>query len=100
MLVLKEDALPYHIDPITLETLGRWGFHGKWTATSMSARPKIDPVTGEMIAYSYQAKGDLSDDVAVYTVSPRVASSRPCVAKTSARRAGDIAACAATRSRG
>ena len=71
MLVLKEDALPYHIDPVTLETLGRWDFHGKWTATSMSAHPKIDPLTGEMIAYGYQAKGDLTDDIAVYTVNPQ-----------------------------
>jgi carotenoid cleavage dioxygenase-like enzyme len=71
MLVLKEDALPYHIDPFSLETLGRWDFHGKWTAASMSAHPKIDPLTGEMIAYSYQAKGDLTDDIAVYTVNPQ-----------------------------
>jgi carotenoid cleavage dioxygenase-like enzyme len=70
MLVLKEDALPYYIDPHSLETLGRWDFHGKWTATSMSAHPKIDPLTGHMIAYGYQAKGDLSDDIAVYTVNP------------------------------
>jgi carotenoid cleavage dioxygenase len=70
MLVLKEDALPYYIDPHSLETLGRWDFHGKWTATSMSAHPKIDPLTGQMIAYGYQAKGDLSDDIAVYTVNP------------------------------
>ena len=70
MLMLKEDALPYSIDPITLETYGTWDFHGKWTATSMSAHPKIDPVTGEMIAYSYQAKGDLSDDIAVFTINP------------------------------
>ena len=70
MLVLKEDALPYAIDPISLETLGSWDFHGKWTATSMSAHPKIDPVTGDMIAYGYQAKGDLSDDIAVYTINP------------------------------
>jgi carotenoid cleavage dioxygenase len=70
MMVLKEDSLPYLIDPVTLDTLGRWDFHGKWTATSMSAHPKIDPVSGEMIAYSYQAKGDLSDDIAVYTVDP------------------------------
>jgi carotenoid cleavage dioxygenase-like enzyme len=70
MMMLKEDGLPYAIDPVSLETLGRWDFHGKWTATSMSAHPKIDPVTGEMIAYSYQAKGDLSDDIAIYTVNP------------------------------
>jgi len=71
MLVLKEDALPYHIDPYSLETLGLWDFHGKWTAVSMSAHPKIDPVTGEMIAYSYQARGDLTDDIAVYTIDPQ-----------------------------
>ena len=69
MLMLKEDALPWVIDPHSLETLGVWDFNGKWTATSMSAHPKIDPVTGEMIAYSYQAKGDLTDDIAVYTVN-------------------------------
>ena len=71
MMVLKEDAMPYLIDPHSLETLGRWDFDGKWTATSMSAHPKIDPLTGHMIAYSYQAKGDLSDDIAVYTVDPQ-----------------------------
>jgi len=63
--------MPYLIDPHSLETLGRWDFGGKWTATSMSAHPKIDPLTGHMIAYSYQAKGDLSDDIAVYTVDPQ-----------------------------
>jgi carotenoid cleavage dioxygenase len=36
----------------------------------MSAHPKIDPLTGHMIAYGYQAKGDLTDDIAVYTVNP------------------------------
>jgi carotenoid cleavage dioxygenase-like enzyme len=71
MLVLKEDSLPYHIDPYSLETLGRWDFHGKWTATTMSAHPKIDPMTGEMIAYGYQARGDLTDDIAVYTIGPQ-----------------------------
>lgn len=70
MLVLKEDSLPYTIDPFTLETKGQWDFHGKYTATSMSAHPKIDPITGEMICYGYQAKGDLSKDIAVYTVNP------------------------------
>jgi carotenoid cleavage dioxygenase len=69
MLVLKEDSLPWYVDPHTLETKGVWTFDGRYTATSMSAHPKIDPVTGEMIAYGYQAKGDLSNDIAVYTVN-------------------------------
>ena len=71
MFVLKEDSRPWTVDPHTLETLGPWDFHGKYTATTMSAHPKIDPVTGEMIAYGYEAKGILTTDIAVYTVSPK-----------------------------
>ena len=69
--MLKEDSLPWTVDPHTLETQGTWDFNGKYTATTMSAHPKIDPVTGEMIAYGYQAKGDLTDDIAVYTMNPK-----------------------------
>ena len=50
---------------------GEWNFNGKYTATTMAAHPKIDPVTGDMIAYGYQAKGDLTDDIAVYTMNPK-----------------------------
>lgn len=71
LYVLKEDSLPYYVDPHTLATLGEWNWNGKYTATSMSAHPKVDPVSGEMIAYGYQAKGDLSTDIAVYTMSPK-----------------------------
>lgn len=71
LFTLKEDSLPYTVDPHTLETLGDWNFYGKYTAKTMSAHPKIDPLTGEMIAYGYQAKGDLTKDIAVYTINPQ-----------------------------
>jgi carotenoid cleavage dioxygenase-like enzyme len=71
LFVLKEDSLPYLVDPHTLETLGDWNFYGKYTAQTMSAHPKIDPVSGEMIAYGYQAKGILTKDIAVYTINPQ-----------------------------
>lgn len=71
LFALKEDSLPYSVDPHTLETFGDWDFNGKYTAKTMSAHPKIDPRTGEMIAYGYQAKGDLTKDIAVYTINPR-----------------------------
>ncbi|MDT8397364.1 MAG: carotenoid oxygenase family protein [Pseudomonadales bacterium] len=72
MLVYKEDSLPYEINPYTLETIqGGFDYQGKFTSKTCSAHPKIDPVSGEMIAYGYQAKGDLSDDIAVYTISPQ-----------------------------
>ncbi|HEY1899210.1 MAG TPA: carotenoid oxygenase family protein [Steroidobacteraceae bacterium] len=70
LFVLKEDSLPYYVDPHTLETKGDWNFHGKYTAKTMSAHPKIDPLTGEMIAYGYEAKGILTKDIAVYTINP------------------------------
>jgi carotenoid cleavage dioxygenase-like enzyme len=71
LFVLKEDSRAWHVDPHTLETYGVWDFNGKYTAKTMSAHPKIDPVTGQMIAYGYQAKGDLTDDIAVYTINPK-----------------------------
>ncbi len=70
MLVLKEDAQPYEIDPYTLETIGPWDFEGRLTSDTFSAHPKVDPESGVMIAYGYQAKGDLSDDVAFYEIDP------------------------------
>ena len=70
-MALKEDSLPYLLDPHTLDTLGTWDFHGKYKAVSMSAHPKVDPVNGQMIAYGYQAKGDLTDDIAIYTMDPK-----------------------------
>ncbi len=71
LLVLKEDSLAYTVNPHTLETEGVWDFHGKWKAETMSAHPKIDPVNGHMVAYGYQAKGLLSDDVAYYTIDKK-----------------------------
>lgn len=68
LLVLKEDSLPWTVHPHTLETEGVWDYNGKYTAKTFSAHPKIDPVNGQMIAYGYQAKGDLTDDNAVYTI--------------------------------
>jgi carotenoid cleavage dioxygenase len=65
---LKEDSLPWIINPHTLETEGEWDFYGKYKGTTMSAHPKIDAETGDMIAYGYQAKGDLTRDVVSYIV--------------------------------
>jgi carotenoid cleavage dioxygenase-like enzyme len=68
LLALKEDSQPYSIDPHTLDTYGPYDFNGKYKAETFSAHPKIDPVSGEMVAYGYQAKGLLTDDVAFYVM--------------------------------
>ena len=68
---MKEEGLPVRLDPDTLDTLGEWDFGGKMTAKTFTAHPKLDPRTGELIAFSYEAKGDCSDDLAVYVIDKR-----------------------------
>jgi carotenoid cleavage dioxygenase len=70
LLTLKEDGLPYEIDPLTLDTLGQWDYHGKYKSQTHTAHTKIDPVSGEMITYGYEATGAATRDVFVYTVAP------------------------------
>jgi carotenoid cleavage dioxygenase-like enzyme len=71
LYALKEDAQPFEIDPNTLETLGPWNFDGAYKAQTFSAHPKVDPLSGDMICYGYEATGMCTDDLWIYTVSPQ-----------------------------
>jgi len=68
---LKEEGLPVRLDPHTLETLGEWDYEGTFAAKTFTAHPKLDPRTGELVAFSYEATGDCTDDLAVYVIDPR-----------------------------
>lgn len=68
LFALKEDGLPCQINPATLDTVGPYDFGGKWQSQTFTAHAKIDPVSGEMIAFGYEATGLASDDVFVYTI--------------------------------
>jgi carotenoid cleavage dioxygenase-like enzyme len=68
LFTLKEDGLPHRIDPLTLETLGVWDFDGAWKSQTFTAHPKIDPVSGEMIAFGYEATGLATNDVFIYAI--------------------------------
>ncbi|MEH6567702.1 MAG: carotenoid oxygenase family protein [Halioglobus sp.] len=68
MLLLEEGHLPFEMDPDTLESHGAWSFYGKLT-TTMTAHPKVDPVTGEMLFYAYMATGPFTDDMGLYRVN-------------------------------
>jgi carotenoid cleavage dioxygenase-like enzyme len=69
LFTLKEDSLPYEIDCNTLQTIGPWDFNGKYKSLTFTAHPKVDPVTGEMICYGYEATGLESNDVFLYTIN-------------------------------
>jgi carotenoid cleavage dioxygenase len=68
LLVLKEDDLPYALDPETLETIGRHDYDGQVRAVSMTAHPKVDTVRDALYTFSYQAKGDATTDIVFYEI--------------------------------
>ena len=70
LYALKESQRPMELDPATLETRGLWDFGGKLTSKTFTAHPKIDPETGEAIAFGYNTPGHASEDIEVYTISP------------------------------
>jgi len=55
LLALLEVDLPTELDPRTLDTRGRHSFGGK-LATEMTAHPKVDPETGELLFFGYSAE--------------------------------------------
>ncbi len=54
LLALEEAHAPFAVDPDTLESLGAWTFDGALTGP-MTAHPKMDPKTGEMLFFGYMA---------------------------------------------
>jgi len=70
LLALREDSPPVAMDPLTLETIGNWDFHGTLPGPTFTAHPKVDPETGQMIAFGFAAKGLYSRDVCYYEISP------------------------------
>ncbi|MEJ0098531.1 MAG: carotenoid oxygenase family protein [Pseudomonadota bacterium] len=47
LYALREDSIPTELDPDTLETRGPAAFKPQLATRTMTAHPKIDPVTGE-----------------------------------------------------
>jgi len=70
LLALKEDDLPYELDPDTLETRGRFDYGGGIKSVWLAAHPHLDQVTNELLTFAYQAKGDGTTDVVYYVIGP------------------------------
>ncbi len=64
LLMTKEDGHPYQIDPHTLATLGSYDFDGALKSETMTAHVRVDPATGEMFFFGYEAGGLASTKVA------------------------------------
>ncbi|HDR9879868.1 TPA: carotenoid oxygenase family protein [Burkholderia cenocepacia] len=69
LLALKEDNLPYAMDPDTLETIGVWDFGGQVRSATFTAHPKVDPETGDLLCFAYEAKGEGTPDIAYYEIA-------------------------------
>ncbi|WP_137130929.1 carotenoid oxygenase family protein [Rhizobium sp. FY34] len=70
LFALKEDSRPIELDPNTLDTIGYYDFDKRLTQGTFTAHPKIDPETGELIAFSYNAEGIGSTTIWTHVISP------------------------------
>jgi carotenoid cleavage dioxygenase-like enzyme len=59
LLALEEGHLPTEIEPGTLKRLGYCDYDGG-IGGRFTAHPKIDPITGEMVFFGYNAAGPLT----------------------------------------
>jgi carotenoid cleavage dioxygenase-like enzyme len=69
LFALKEDSQPMELNPSTLETIGPWDFDGVLRSRTFTAHPKIDPVSGEMMAFAYNSPGRTSNIIEIYWIS-------------------------------
>jgi carotenoid cleavage dioxygenase-like enzyme len=70
LLMTKEDGRAYEVNPHTLETIGSYDFGGKLRSPTMTAHVRVDPQSGEMFFFGYEAGGLCSTDVA-YCIADR-----------------------------
>ena len=68
LLATKEDGRPYRMNPHTLETYGSWDYAGKLKSETMTAHVRVDPVTGEMFSFGYEATGLCSKTMSYFIV--------------------------------
>ena len=67
LLALEEGHAPFEVDPDTLDSIGPWTFGDKLVGP-MTAHPKIDAETGEMLFFGYNADGNISEHMSFHVV--------------------------------
>ncbi|MGD8418632.1 MAG: carotenoid oxygenase family protein, partial [Pseudomonadales bacterium] len=68
LLALEEAHAPFEVDPETLASMGSWTFDGALSGP-MTAHPKMDPKTGEMLFFGYMADGPFGRQVSYQVVN-------------------------------
>jgi len=71
LLALKEDSPPCAMDLNTLEMVDPvYTFDGQLNSAAFTAHPKVDSVTGNIVAFGYEAQGHGSDIVTAFEITP------------------------------
>jgi carotenoid cleavage dioxygenase len=70
LLALEEGHAPFEADPRTLDSIGAWRF-GNRLEGPMTAHPKIDPKTGEMLFFGYMVDQPLGAGMSFQVVNAR-----------------------------
>lgn len=65
LLALEEAHAPFEVDPVSLEPRGYHRFEDKLPG-AMTAHPKCDPLTGELIFFAYAAGGRFTSDLMLH----------------------------------
>jgi carotenoid cleavage dioxygenase-like enzyme len=68
LLALEEGHAPIELDPVSLETIGRWSFDGK-LRRNMTAHPKVDPHSREMLFFANFPTGRVTSDIEFYVAN-------------------------------
>ncbi|MGH7075036.1 MAG: carotenoid oxygenase family protein [Stellaceae bacterium] len=68
LFALREDSIPYELDPITLETKNLARFGDRLRTKTMTAHPKTDPVTGEWWSYGQFSQKRFEGEMSLHVI--------------------------------
>lgn len=68
LFALEEAHPPFELKPGTLEPIGYFDFEGRLDGGRMTAHPKLDPESGEMLFFGYSVGGFFSDGMSYHVV--------------------------------
>lgn len=71
LLCLKEDSPPSAIDLLTLDIIDPvYTFDGQLNSKTFTAHPKVDSLTGNIVAFGYESEGHGSNVVTAFEITP------------------------------